>query len=320
MGLFSNNKKLCPICGNPTPRLFPTKVEDTAICKDCDAKVNLPDGLLNQMSMDSFKEYMNFYEENKTLRDTFTETYSYHLGFLAGYFVMDMNNRLFRLRNDNNALVMEASNLKSFRILEDNMPLYESGNGVLKCYRSDVPERANAMAGQIAQFMIQQREYEMLERMVEMQERKDGNNNNNGNNTPRPTRPHFDLPVPFRHFYIEISLEHPYWSECRWEIDGPTMDRNYPSIEDYLQDYQVKVDELHAWAVNLMELICPGAVEVYEGADNFATGAQTAPVVAPAAAPTDDTIEQLQKYKALFDAGVITEEEFAAKKRQLMGI
>ena len=29
-----------------------------------------------------------------------------------------------------------------------------------------------------------------------------------------------------------------------------------------------------------------------------------------------DTIEQLQKYKGLLDAGVITEEEFAAKKKQ----
>lgn len=30
MGLFSNNKKLCPICGSPTPRLLPTKVEGYA--------------------------------------------------------------------------------------------------------------------------------------------------------------------------------------------------------------------------------------------------------------------------------------------------
>ena len=33
-----------------------------------------------------------------------------------------------------------------------------------------------------------------------------------------------------------------------------------------------------------------------------------------------DTIEQLQKYKGLLDAGVIIEEEFAAKKKQLLGI
>ena len=32
-----------------------------------------------------------------------------------------------------------------------------------------------------------------------------------------------------------------------------------------------------------------------------------------------DTIEQLQKYKGLLDAGVITEEEFTAKKKQLLG-
>ena len=32
MGLFSNNnKKLCPICGNPTPRLLATKVENMPI-------------------------------------------------------------------------------------------------------------------------------------------------------------------------------------------------------------------------------------------------------------------------------------------------
>ena len=38
MGLFSNKKKLCPICGNPTPRLLPTKIEGEAICKECDGK------------------------------------------------------------------------------------------------------------------------------------------------------------------------------------------------------------------------------------------------------------------------------------------
>ena len=40
MGLFSNKKKLCPICGNPTPRLLPTKIEGEAICKECDGKVD----------------------------------------------------------------------------------------------------------------------------------------------------------------------------------------------------------------------------------------------------------------------------------------
>ena len=33
MGLFSNNKKLCPICGSPTPRLLATVVDDQPLCK-----------------------------------------------------------------------------------------------------------------------------------------------------------------------------------------------------------------------------------------------------------------------------------------------
>ena len=65
MGLFSNKKKLCPVCGEPTPRLFPTKVDDTALCKECAKKIYLPDGKLGQMTIDEFLQYMNFYEENQ---------------------------------------------------------------------------------------------------------------------------------------------------------------------------------------------------------------------------------------------------------------
>lgn len=55
-----------------------------------------------------------------------------------------------------------------------------------------------------------------------------------------------------------------------------------------------------------MQLIAPGAPETGAGA------AQTG------GAPS--TVEELKQYKSLLDAGVITEEEFAAKKRQLLGI
>ena len=41
MGLFSNNKKLCPICGSPTPRLLATKSEGQPICKECDSQIDV---------------------------------------------------------------------------------------------------------------------------------------------------------------------------------------------------------------------------------------------------------------------------------------
>ena len=36
--------------------------------------------------------------------------------------------------------------------------------------------------------------------------------------------------------------------------------------------------------------------------------------------PADDVVEQLKKYKQLLDSGIITQEEFDAKKRQLLNL
>lgn len=43
-------------------------------------------------------------------------------------------------------------------------------------------------------------------------------------------------------------------------------------------------------------------------------------VAAPAATAMDDTVAQLQKLAELQKAGILTQEEFAAKKKQLLGI
>ena len=69
MGLFSNNKKPCPICGNATPRLLPTKVEGVPICKECDKKIDLPNGVLDSMTLDDFRRYIDFYNKNQVLRE-----------------------------------------------------------------------------------------------------------------------------------------------------------------------------------------------------------------------------------------------------------
>jgi len=41
---------------------------------------------------------------------------------------------------------------------------------------------------------------------------------------------------------------------------------------------------------------------------------------APAAAPADDDAGEIQKYAALLGQGLITQEEFEAKKKQILGI
>ena len=98
MGLFSNNKKLCPLCGAPTPRLLPTKVEDMPLCKECAAKIDLPGGTLDTMRVADLETYMACYEENKPLRDAFTETMRRSFGFLSGSLVLDTDPARRRVR------------------------------------------------------------------------------------------------------------------------------------------------------------------------------------------------------------------------------
>ncbi len=69
-----------------------------AICKECSRKIDLPDGILRKMSMEEFRQYIDFYNQNEALRNAFTETY---------------------------------------RILEDDRPLYESDGNILRCHRSN---------------------------------------------------------------------------------------------------------------------------------------------------------------------------------------
>lgn len=314
MGLFSNNKKLCPICGEPTPRLFPTKVEDMPLCKECANKVDLPDGALDNMSLADFEQYIAFFDGNQTLRDLFTEDYRYSFGFFSNDILLDTSNRLFRLKSYDASFVMEASNLKSFRILEDNVPLFESGNGILKCYQSDVPKRINDMIPMISQYMMQRKQYEMAERMEKMAEQiRDEKGREEPMSSQRYSAQNMEIPVPFRHFRVELKLEHPYWEELTMQQNAPSINQDNPQISDYLREYEEMVDKLHVLASKLIRLMYPGATEAYQ---NKMVGALP-PVQSEM---QTDAVEEIKKYKDLLDAGIITEEEFAVKKRQLLGI
>ncbi len=55
-------------------------------------------------------------------------------------------------------------------------------------------------------------------------------------------------------------------------------------------------------------------------ADMQAQQAYAAAPPPPAASPADDDAAEIQKYAALKGQGLITEEEFEAKKRQILGI
>lgn len=361
MGLFSNNKKLCPICGEPTPRIFSTKVEDMPLCKECANKIFLPNGVLDTMTLDEFEQYMNYYEENQVLRDKFHPTYEFNAGDLM--IRMDAANGLFALSGAPNAMVFEKSTIETYRILEDNTPLFQGHKTAIKFFESDVPATVRAMAPMITQFHEQMREYERMERMERMMDRQmdrqmemqmkmqnqnqnhglppvmnqnNNNFNNNYNNNynrnynnnynryyPRPT---FDGQEPFRKFSIRVRMEHPYWTGIhQGKLAAPTFNDYHPSIENYLYDYENKVEELRQLALQFKKLVNPNSKEIYESEKGTASGsaaaskAKAAKKVAPKATE-DNTVEEIKKFKGLLDAGIITEDEFNMKKQQLLGI
>lgn len=288
MGLFSNNKKPCPICGNATPRLLPTKVEGVPICKECDKKIDLPNGVLDSMTLDDFRRYIDFYNKNQVLRERFHPEYRFGFGAFNTQLVLDVTNGLFRLKDDESTIVFEKSALKSFRITEDKEPLFTGTAAGLVCAESKNPERVQYLDRTNEEWRERERELEFH-------------------------KPEFRESSPFRQFVVELELDHPYWKAYRNELDAPEFDDDYPSVDSFLHKYDEKVNELHTLARNLMQFIAPGAPET-----GAASAAQT---VAPAqAGGASSTVEELKQYKALLDAGVLTEEEFAAKKRQLLGI
>ncbi|MDE7299698.1 MAG: hypothetical protein K2N94_12885 [Lachnospiraceae bacterium] len=248
MGLFKNNKKLCPVCGSPTPRLFATSVEKMPLCKECARKVDLPEGVLDTMSLEDFKQYLSFYDGNQRLREMFSETNRYTFSLLSGSLLVDAAHGLFRLREDDNALVLEADNLKSFRILEDTKPLYESGERALKCYPSDVPGRVGEMAAKLSNIALKRLILDQIRDKEDMQASYRDNVDT-------------DQLTPFRHFYVELSFDHPYWKEFKSKRSAPTFDPNNPSADVYMEAYQQEVDKLHALAKSLMQMICADAQE-----------------------------------------------------------
>lgn len=310
MGLFTNSKKGCPVCGSATPKLFPTKVDGTPICKVCSKKIFLPDGKLKEMSVDDFLQYMNFYEENQKNRDLFFETYKYDAGLFGEKFIVDTAHGLFRKDVSDGALVFEAAHLKSIRILEDDKPLFEGQKGSFKKIKSDVPEKAERLRNAAAMFRIQYMEYEQMEQM--QREREERARERGETITTRYiSRPTFESGL-FKTYIIELTLDHPYWSEMRWEVTAPSFDSERPSVDDYLRDYENKVEEFRALAVNVMQLIDPNAQMVSEGENNGTAAVQQTPVV--------NGVEEIKKYKELLDMGIITEEEFAVKKHELLGL
>lgn len=126
----------------------------------------------------------------------------------SGDLILDQEHGLFRLKNDENALVFEMKDLISFQVLEDSRPLFISEGKNLRTFQSDVPEKANAMAPQIGQFVLMRQQFENMENMARMLEKQGGDQKQDRyDSSNRSERPYFDVPAPFESFFVDLETE-----------------------------------------------------------------------------------------------------------------
>lgn len=299
MGLFTK-KEPCAICGGKVKGLLPWKIEGQYVCDSCHGVVDVQKDK-EDMTMEQFRQYRAFREENQALKDQFTISQKVDFGAFDTKLVFDFDHRLFCMDQHLAKTVFRGGEIRSFVIQEDGAPIFEGGPQGLARYESIVPERLTMMAPQLNQILMQKQ----LEDQLNVGRDPDH----------RPAPRFYDIPEPFKKFQVSIYVDHPYWSLLECDRSGPTFDNDYPDVNDYMNRYQEGYWLMENLAQCLMTVAFPDAPA--EGAQQ---GAQQETQPAAAAAPAQDAVSQLKQYKQLLDDGVITQADFDAKKKQLMGL
>ncbi|MEG6523837.1 DUF4428 domain-containing protein [Desulfotomaculum sp. 1211_IL3151] len=302
MGLFSK-KPPCPICGGKISWFLPSKIEGEYICDTCHNKIDMETDKESQLTMQSFREYLTFYDQNQLLKDQFVISERIDFGLWDTKIIFDYQNKLFCLSKNLDKTVFEGKQLKSFIIKEDSAPLFEGSAAGLRRYASTVPERAMALAPQISQFMMNRQMARAMDKL------------DDGKANWSAPRQYFDVPEPFQVFNVELHFDHPYWTVIKCDMDGPRFDNNLPDVNGYIRSYQRSIGEIEKLVTAFKTVAFPEAPD-----QSIGHGAAGAQAVHTTMAPPVDAIGEIKKYKTLMEEGIISQQEFDAKKKQLLGI
>nr|WP_315988413.1 SHOCT domain-containing protein [Desulforamulus aquiferis] len=280
-----------------------SKIEGEYICDTCHNKIDMETNKEEDLTMQGFREYLVFYDQNQLLKGQFVISQRIDFGFWDTKIIFDYQNKLFCMSKNPDKTVFEGKQLKSFTIKEDSTPLFEGSAAGIRRYASTVPERAMAMAPQIAQYMMNRQMARALDKL------DDGKQNRSA------PMPYFDVPEPFQVFNVELHFDHPYWTVIKCDMDGPRFNNNCPDVNDYIRSYQRSIEEIEKLVTAFKTVAFPETPD-----QSIGLGAAGAKAVHTTTAFPVDAIEEIKKYKALMDEGIISQQEFDAKKRQLLGI
>ena len=301
MALFGKKKpaEYCAICGKERKTgllrgLFQTELDGQYVCSDCFGGADVQDTFRQSMSLADLKGYYAFREENQKLKDSFQVTDTAELATWGDKIVFDNAKGLMCCDENLGKTIFQRDQLRSFVIREDQNAIFEGSAEGLNRYESAVPELIHSVEHEIEFYNRRRRMYEDRLRSMSPEQRAEEERN----------EPCLNVSEPVQYFYVELYFDHPYWNDIKFEVMGPRFNNSQPNAYQYLIEYRERFGVMEQTAQMLMNFAFPNA-----GATAAATGASQV-----------DPADALVRFKELLDMGVITEEEFAAKKRQLLGL
>ena len=292
MALFGKKKpaEFCAICGKERKTgllrgLFQIEVEGQYVCNDCYGDVDVQQEILSNMTMDQFKAYIAFREENAKRKEKFSTTSTVDFGVWDTKILFDSIHGFMCMDKNLDKTIFQRGDLRSFVIREDDRIIFSGNAAGLMCNQSDVSNQIRRMELKFATFRREQRIYENKLLNMSAEERA------------RQSEPRFNEEEPFQNFYVELYFDHPYWNQIKADMNGPRFNKTDPSADQYMTSYRLAYETMEQLARELMAFAFPAAA-----------GTQT------------DAANALLRFKELLDVGAITQEEFDAKKRQLLGV
>ena len=333
MGIFTNEKKGCPICGGATPRLFPTKVEGLPLCKECAAKINMESGMLKNLTINELWDHLDYRKANSETFGAFTDNETHGMGNFVLH--MDTDKKLFYIADGrpSNPALFKFDELVSFNLMED-------GRTVIQCTSDSYSESASsiedyklpplkpivkpaAMAAKPASVVVDKKTGRTAMAAASAAKAEE-----------KPKAP--DKPIDS--LKLNVTLNNPYWKSKVYSVSLPSLESEEGLrewVNDYKNTFAAAVDTCEAMAgimgvktgkqmMNAIKEKAEAILAVQEAeaaAKEAEAAAQAAEVAAKIAKTADDNaaIEMLRKWKELLDMGAITQEEFDAKKKELIG-
>jgi hypothetical protein len=261
MGLFTNNKKPCPICGEGTPRLLATEIAgDVPICSDCAFKISIGTAKVKDFTLKDLKEHLTMREENANrIKNEFRPNKSYEIGWTK--LNIDEANKLFTIPlnmcgDTNNPPVFKFEELMGYELEEENCVIERFNRG----------DRAPLCTPMM---------YTPVQQMT------------------TAAQEHIS-----RDFKLNLYLTNPYWDKVESSAGSASGSRT-----SFQWEYRKYLGEIRIVTMAIAAMI--GVDLADENNDHGNANAVAG---------------SLMKFKELLDAGIITQEEFDAKKKQLLGI